>query len=132
MSSSKHIILFDGDCNFCNYWVNFVIKRDKADVFRFASLQSEIGGRLLLENGLKKDLSSVVFFSNDKIYIKSEAALKIGQILGGVYSISILGWIVPKILRDFSYDVIAKNRKKLLKNESCKIPSSEMKNKFLN
>ena len=132
MTSSKHILLFDGDCNFCSFWVRFIIERDQKDQFRFASLQSEIGKKMLAENGLNYDLSTVVLFTNNKIYTKSGAALKIGQILGGIYSLSVLGWVIPQFIRDYGYDVVAKNRKKLLKNESCIIPTSEMKNKFLN
>jgi len=132
MTSSKHTLLFDGDCNFCSFWVRFIIERDQKDQFRFASLQSEIGKKMLAENGLNYDLSTVVLFTNNKIYTKSGAALKIGQILGGIYSLSVLGWVIPQFIRDYGYDVVAKNRKKLLKNESCIIPTSEMKNKFLN
>lgn len=130
-TTNKHIILFDGDCNFCNFWVKFVIKRDRKDQFRFASLQSERGVELLGQYQLKADLSTVVFIKSGSAYTKSSAALCIAQSLGGILSTSIVFWVVPKLIRDFVYDVVAKNRKKLLKNESCIIPDSALRTKFL-
>lgn len=132
MINTKHIVLFDGDCNFCNYWVKFILKRDKKDSFRFASLQSEVGKEMLAKNGLEFDLSTVVLLTENKVYTKSGAALKIGQLLGSVYGLSVLFWIIPKLIRDYFYDVIAKNRKQFLKEETCVIPTVDMKNKFLN
>ncbi len=128
---SKHIILFDGDCNFCNYWVKFVIDRDKKDKFRFASLQSNKGEELLQEYGLKSDLSTVVLIKNGVAKTKSSAALSIAYEIGGLYSLVIVFMIVPKFIRDWFYDIIAANRKKLMKSESCLIPTQSVKEKFL-
>ena len=130
-TKNKHIILFDGDCNFCNYWVKFVIKRDKKDKFRFASLQSEKGKEILLQNNLIADLSTVVLIKDDEAKTKSSAALTIAYELGGLYSLAIVLMIIPKFIRNAFYDLIAKNRKKFLKNESCIIPSEHIKKKFI-
>lgn len=127
----KHIILFDGDCNFCNFWVKFVIERDKKDKFRFTSLQSDKGVELLQEHNLKPDLSTVVLIKNGEAKTKSSAALIIAYELGGLYSLAIVLMIIPKFIRDWFYDIIATNRKKLLKSESCMIPTQSVKKKFL-
>ena len=66
--SNKSIILFDGDCNFCNYWVKYVIERDKKDKFRFTSLQSDTGKELLKQYNLKDDLETVVLIENNKAF----------------------------------------------------------------
>lgn len=130
-TTNKHIILFDGECNFCSFWVKYVIKRDKKDLFRFASLQSKTGKKLLKQYNLELDLSTVVLIKNNAAKTKSTAALYIFKDLGGAFSLGIVFIIVPKFIRDFCYDIIAKNRRKILKNESCLFPDATVKAKFL-
>lgn len=129
---NKHIILFDGECNFCSFWVKYVIKRDKKDLFRFASLQSEKGKELLQKYNLQADLSTVVLIKNNEAKTKSSAALHIFKDLDGLFSLGIVFIIIPKFIRDGIYNMIAKNRKKFLKNESCIFPDATVRAKFLN
>lgn len=129
--SNKSIILFDGDCNFCNYWVKYVIERDKKDKFRFTSLQSDTGKEILKQYHLKDDLETVVLIENNKAKTKSTAALHIFKGLGSIYQMVMIFIIVPKFIRDAVYSLVAKYRKSLMKNESCLIPTQEVKNKFL-
>jgi predicted DCC family thiol-disulfide oxidoreductase YuxK len=131
MEEQHHIILFDGDCNFCNYWVKYVIARDKKDLFRFASLQSEKGKDLLKQYHLKDDLETVVLIENNIARTKSSAALHIFKGLGRVYQLVMIFIVVPKFIRDGVYSLIAKYRKNLMKNQSCIIPTTAVKNKFL-
>jgi predicted DCC family thiol-disulfide oxidoreductase YuxK len=131
MQEQKHIILFDGECNFCSFWVKYIIERDKKDLFRFTSLQSEKGKKLLKQFNLQIDLSTVVLINNNNVKTKSSAALHILKNLGRIYSLGMIFIIVPKFIRDGVYDVIANNRKKLLKNESCIFPSEQIKKKFI-
>jgi predicted DCC family thiol-disulfide oxidoreductase YuxK len=70
MEEPKHIILFDGACNFCSFWVKFVVKRDRKDVFRFASLQSDVGQKLLSKYNLGVDLGTVFLIIGHKFKIK--------------------------------------------------------------
>ncbi len=127
------IILFDGVCNMCNASVNFIIDRDKANKFKFASLQSETGKNLLVK--FQKDaekLDSVVLITQGKLYDKSSAALKIASMLPFPYPLSILFRVFPKALRDIVYDYIAKNRYKWFgKKDACRIPDAETKSRFL-
>ena len=131
MNKQHAIILFDGECNFCSFWVKYVIKRDNKDVFRFASLQSEKGKELLKQYNVEVDLSTVVLIKNNTAKTKSSAALHIFKRLGGLYSLGIVFIIVPKFIRDGVYNLIAKNRKKLLKNESCLFPDATVRVKFI-
>ena len=132
MIKDKEIILFDGVCNFCNFWVNFVIKRDKKDLFRFASLQSEKSIELTSKfnfNALKQD--TFILIKGDKYYTKSTAALMVCKELSSPIKILFPLIIVPKIFRDFVYDLIARNRYKLFgRRESCRIPTDQDKLKF--
>lgn len=129
----SYIILFDGVCNFCNYWVNFILKRDKKDIFRFAALQSESGQALLEKYGLPKDdFDSFILIVNNVAYKKSEAAFIVAKNLSGFPKIILPFEFLPKRFTDFLYDLIANNRYKIFgKKETCRIPSSKERSKFI-
>ena len=133
MNESHQIILFDGLCSFCNFWVNFIINRDKKDKFRFAALQSSFGLELQKKFSIDKDkIETVVLIIGNRYYTKSTAALMISKQLSGFIKILFPMIIIPKPIRDFVYDIIAKNRYKLFgKREYCRIPTEKEKNKFL-
>jgi predicted DCC family thiol-disulfide oxidoreductase YuxK len=78
------------------------------------------------------DLNSIILIGNNKLYEKSSAILRIFKILGGIYSVLYVFIIVPKPIRDWIYNYIAKNRYKWYgKKDSCMIPTKELKNKFI-
>lgn len=133
MNNKQPILLFDGVCNLCNGFVQFVIKRDAKSKFKFASLQSKTGQQYSKTFNLPtSDFTSFVFVENDKYYLKSSAALKVLSKLNGVWKLSLILFIFPKFLRDFVYDIIAKNRYKWFgKSESCLMPSPELQARFL-
>jgi predicted DCC family thiol-disulfide oxidoreductase YuxK len=125
--------LFDGVCNLCNRSVQFVLKRDRRGVFRFASLQSEIGQSLLQRSGLPADqLDSFVLVENNKVYTRSTGALRVCRKLGGAWSLLYVFRIVPRPLRDAVYNWIARRRYSWFgKKDSCWLPSPEWKSRFL-
>ncbi|MCM5662905.1 thiol-disulfide oxidoreductase DCC family protein [Galbibacter mesophilus] len=133
--TNKKIILFDGVCNLCNNSVQFVIKRDTKNVFQFASLQSDIGMKLLAERNIDpNETDSIVLIEpNIAYYTKSDAAIEIAKELGGGWQLlSVFDYILPKSIRDTIYDFIAKNRYKWFgKKEACPLPTPEQKAKFL-
>lgn len=130
--ADQQILLFDGVCNLCNGFVQFVLTRDKNATFAFASLQSELGRQLLQQYRLSADLKTVVLVKDDRAYTKSDVPLLVGQALGGVWAIARLGWLFPKFFRDGVYDLIAANRYRLFgKQEACMLPRPEWKNRFL-
>ena len=134
METDKKIILFDGVCNLCNGFIQFVIKHDKADIFRYASLQSDIGQRLTAERKIDtKTIDSVILISPGiAYYVKSDAALQIGKHLKGYRTISSVINLIPKGLRNIVYDFIARNRYNWYgKKDQCMIPTPELKAKFL-
>lgn len=127
------IILFDGVCNLCNGAINYVIKRDKKDIFKFAVLQSEIGKELTSKFNIDTSkVDSIILVDGDVHYEKSAAALHIAKHLSGVHPLLYGFMIVPKFLRNSVYDYVARNRYKWFgKKESCMIPTAELKSKFL-
>ncbi len=148
----SRVILFDGVCNLCNASVNFIIDRDNKKLFQFASLQSEYAQNLIsnstedvrfftskgiipLNESIRKELnslSSILYFEDNILYHKSDAALRIAEHLGGLYKFISIGRILPTFLRDFIYEYIARNRYRWFgKKESCRMPSPELKERFL-
>ena len=125
------IILFDGECNFCDASVQFIIKRDHG-AFHFASLQSKIGQQLV-ERFQLHGIDSVVLIENDRAYTKSTAALRITKQLYRLWPLCYLLIVVPKSFRDSMYNLIAKNRYKLFgKKDICMLPSEKDRARFLN
>jgi len=129
----ENIILFDGICNLCNGAINYVIQKDKQNIFKFATLQSEIGKNLLKKFDIDSDkVDSIVLIQEGKSYIKSDAALQIAKHLKGGIRFLYPFRILPKRFRDLIYDTVAKNRYKWFgKKESCMIPTPELQRKFL-
>jgi len=128
------VILFDGVCNFCNYWVNFAIKRDKKKKLKFTALQGETAKQLLAKYNISPtSLSSVIFIDSGKAYTQSSAAIRICKHLDGGWKIFYGLMIIPKFIRDFLYNIIARNRYKWFgKKESCMVPTPELRDRFLN
>lgn len=128
-----YVVLFDGVCNLCNSSVNWIIDHDKRDEFRFASLQSAYGQEVIRKFNLQGDyLNTVILVENEKLYTRSAAVLRILMHIGGFYKLAGIFWLVPGIVRDVVYNYIARNRYKWFgKKESCRIPTPELKSKFL-
>ncbi|MCL4153212.1 UNVERIFIED_CONTAM: hypothetical protein GTU68_066567, partial [Idotea baltica] len=110
----KKLILFDGVCNLCNHTVQYVIKHDKKDVFRFAALQSEVGEQIIQKYNIDTSKTdSILLYSNKNgLKIKSTAALYIAKHLGFPNSIMVIFLIIPAFIRNWVYNYIAKNRYK--------------------
>jgi len=130
---NKFVVLFDGVCNLCNKSIQFIIKHDEKDKFRFVALQSEIGQEFLktFQIDRTKTDSIILIDSKNSFHTKSSAALLIAKNLKK-YSWMRVFLYLPRFLRDFVYDVIAKNRYKWFgKKQECMIPTPELKAKFL-
>ena len=130
---NHHIILFDGVCNFCNFWVNFIMNKDKNDTYQFAAMQSDSGQKLLQKFKLNAyEFDSFVLIVNDKHFTKSTAALMISKNLKSIVKLLYPLIIVPEPIRNLFYDLIAKNRYKFFgKRDVCRIPTESEKKKFL-
>jgi predicted DCC family thiol-disulfide oxidoreductase YuxK len=113
--------------------VNFIIRQDKKNVFLFAALQSESGRKLLDQYKIDwRANDSFVTIQNGKAYMKGNAALKLYNKLPWYWKWTQVFWIVPRFIRDGVYNFIAKNRYRWFgKKEECMIPTTEMKQKFL-
>ena len=130
---NNRIIFFDGVCNFCNASVNFIIKRDSKMKFAYCPLQSDEAIRRLLPHGIEpKEMQTIILYKNGRHYFKSRAALEIARELDGLWPFFYLLVIVPPFIRDFFYNLIARNRYKWFgKSDTCMVPTKEVMNRFL-
>ena len=126
------IILFDGQCVFCDHSVQFILKRDVDEVFQFASLQSDIGQQLLKQYKVDAAMDSIVVIYQDKVYMQSDAAIVIAQQFKGLWKLLAVTKFIPKWLRNKMYAVVAKNRYRLFgEMQTCRIPTEEERRRFL-
>lgn len=131
--TKDHIVIFDGVCNLCSGSVQFIIKRDKEKKFSFTTCQSLAGQKILTQYGSPgTDQSTVVYVKNGVPCFKSRAILEILRDLGCCWNLLYILIIIPRFIRDFVYDLIAKNRYRVFgKRESCMVPPSEIMDRFL-
>lgn len=132
-STAPPVILFDGICNLCNASVDFVIERDRREVFRFASLQGKTGQILLREHQLPDDaMDTVILIEGGKPYTRSTAALRIARRLSFPYPLLSIFLAVPSFLRNLVYDIVARNRYRWFgRTDTCRVPTPELSARFL-
>ena len=130
----KLIVLFDGVCNLCNSSVQFIIKKDHKDQFRFASLQSDAGRKLLAHYNLPivATPESIILIKEQSVYQYSDAVLQIARHLGGLWPLAYSFIILPRFIRNGMYKWIARNRYRWFgRQSSCMLPTAALRSKFL-
>lgn len=127
------LILFDGVCNFCNYWVSFAIRRDRKKILRFTPLQGETAKKVLSQHHLSpRSLSSVILIEKGRVWTQSSAAFRICKHLDGGWKLFYGLIIIPKFIRDFFYNIIARYRYTWFgKKDTCMVPAPGLKERFL-
>ena len=124
----KSVIIFDGVCGLCNQSVDILIKMDREKRFKYTSLQGEYVKTL----DIQPDIDSIIFYEDGTVYYKSTAILKIFQALDGIWKITAIFFLIPRFIRDFIYDIIAKYRYKIFgKMDSCRLPKEGEEKLFI-
>jgi len=132
MPEPESVVLFDGVCNVCNSYVNFIIDRDRRGRFRFASLQSEAGRRLCKAHGIPLELDSIALVQGGRAYVESAAVLRIAKELDGLWPALFSLVVLPKPLRDRAYRYFASHRYDWFgKTEVCRVPTPDVLQRFL-
>lgn len=128
----KFIVFYDGECGFCNHWVQWILENDKKDKFLFSSLQSDFGQKFLNERNLpNKVFDTLYLWKPESFYLsKYQAILKIATEVGGIYYLASIGKIIPDAIGNQFYNLISRNRQKLASNQ-CFLPSAEQRKKFI-
>lgn len=131
MGMKDKIVFYDGDCGFCNRTVAYLLKHDRGKEIYFASIQSAVCKKIFDEYGWDEpDLSTFYYVEGGNLYKKSTAALKVVRNFKYPQRLMLLGFVFPRFLRDFVYDLVARNRKRISKGY-CVVPSEEDRSRFL-
>lgn len=127
------IVLIDGVCHMCQGLTQFIIRRDPRGIFRFASLQSEVGQKLLKQGGMRESsIDTMVLIENGKYYTRSTGALRIARRLRFPWPLSYVLILIPPFLRNLVYRWVAKNRYRWFGQSSeCMIPTPDIRRRFL-
>ncbi len=129
----ERVIVFDGVCNWCNAWINFTIDHDPQGKFKLGTLQSEQAEQILQALQLStEDFETFLLLERTHVFTKSTAVLRIARHLSGLWPLLYLFIVVPRPLRDAIYDIVARNRYKLMgKAETCRVPTPDERARFV-
>jgi predicted DCC family thiol-disulfide oxidoreductase YuxK len=129
----ENLVLFDGVCNLCTASVQFIIRHDRAAMFYFAPLQSEIGREICRSQGLDPaDVQTFVLISRGRMLVRSDAAIEVVSRFGGVWKVVTIFRLIPRVARDRIYSTIARNRYRWFgRTDACMIPTPDVKARFL-
>jgi predicted DCC family thiol-disulfide oxidoreductase YuxK len=131
-NSVDQVVLFDGVCNLCSASVQFIIRHNKNADLKFASLQSEFGQSQLTKFQLSYEVKTIIFVTDGKALVRSNAALELCKYLDGFYPYLKILKIFPLFLRDLVYNIIARNRYSWFgKKDQCWIPTPDLANRFM-
>ncbi|MCC6321263.1 MAG: thiol-disulfide oxidoreductase DCC family protein [Phycisphaerales bacterium] len=134
-SAGQSLVLFDGVCNLCNGCVRWIVKRDRSAVFRFAPMQSGAARRALEAAGVptaSPQPDSIIVIDADGVHTRSDSAIAIARRLGFPWSLARVGRVLPRSVRDWLYDRVARNRYRLFgKAGTCMVPTPELRSRFL-
>jgi predicted DCC family thiol-disulfide oxidoreductase YuxK len=134
VESSRHaVVVFDGECAFCNRWVDFLIRFDRHDIFRFTARQSEAGLAFSGRAGLPESgVGSIVLVDAGQVLLRSTAVLRMLRLLGFPFSLAAIFSLIPVAIRDVGYDFVARNRTRWFgRTQACRLPAPAERHRFL-
>lgn len=128
-----NLVVFDGVCNLCTHSVRFILAHEKEPLFRFSPVQSATGNHLISELGLDpNDVETFVVIADGRAYLRSDAAIRIAPHLRGAWRWLGAVKIVPRPLRDWVYDVVARHRYRWFgRTDECMVPAAELRARFI-
>ena len=137
-TTSEPVLLYDGQCGFCNKTIQRILRYDKRKAMFFAALQSDYGKSVLTRHPELAGVDSLVYVEPldfaylERVFVRSDAALRIARYLGGPWKLFLLGYIIPRSVRDYLYDQFAKRRYRWFgKYDTCPLPAPEVRARFL-
>jgi predicted DCC family thiol-disulfide oxidoreductase YuxK len=128
-----NLLIFDGVCNLCAHSVRFVLEHEADRTLRFTPLQSQAGARLMREFGFDPaEAKTFVLIADGRPYVKSDAAIRLSRYLAGAWKMLAVIKVVPRPMRDWAYDVVARNRYRWFgRFDACMVPTPELRARFL-
>lgn len=133
MTEQCKVVLFDGKCKLCNFWVRFIIRNDTKKVFKLATVQSPEGQKLLKHFEMSTEhFDTMLYIDGYQSFTKSDAAIQIARQLNRPWNLWVILNIIPAGIRDYFYDRIALNRYRLFgQYDHCLIPSADHEDRFI-
>ena len=130
--ASDSVVVFDGVCNLCAHSVRFILAHEREPVLRFTPLQSRAGAQLMRQHGFDpEDAKTFVLIADGQAHVKSDAAIRVASYLRGVGRLLALLRIVPRPLRNWAYDTVARNRYRWFgRLDACMVPTPELRARF--
>lgn len=127
------VLLVDGSCALCHGMTRFAVRRDKHNRFRIASLDSVVGRRLLAHAGIPEpSFDSMVLLERGRVYVKSDAALRVMRGLNGLWPLAFAAIVVPRPVRNLVYDLIARFRYRMFgRADACMLPAAAGSDRFI-
>jgi predicted DCC family thiol-disulfide oxidoreductase YuxK len=129
----SEIMIFDGVCHLCAHSVNFILAHESAPRLRFVPLQSPAGARLMREHGFSvEDAQTFVLVIDSESFVRSEAAIRVSRYLRNPWRQLGAIRVLPRALRDWAYDVVARNRYRWFgRADVCMVPTAEVRSRFI-
>jgi len=127
------VVVFDGECAFCNRWVDFLLRFDRRDIFRFTARQSEAGIAFSRRAGLPEGgVGSIIVVEGGQVLLRSTAVLRMSRLLGFPFSLAAIFGVIPVAIRDAGYDFVARNRTRWFgRTQACRLPAAAERHRFL-
>lgn len=132
-AGKPNLLLFDGVCHLCSNTVQFLLRHDRRGAIHFCSIQSELGRQLYSEHGFNPDQpEAFILLTPHGAFARSDAALELARLLGGVWRLAAVFKAVPRWLRDRVYLFIARHRYRWFgKRQECMVPKPEWRDRFV-
>ena len=132
-SPRRAVVVFDGECAFCNRWVDFLMRFDHRDIFRFTARQSEAGTAFSRQAGLPEGgVGSIILVDGGQVLLRSAAVLRMLRLLGFPFSLAAIFGVIPVEIRDAGYDFVARNRTRWFgRTRACRLPTAAERHRFL-
>lgn len=130
---ADNVVLFDGVCKLCTGSVSFVLRHEREPALRFAAMQSRTGMRLMEQFGIEPtQMKTFVVIADGRAYVRSDAAIRVSRFLRGAWRLLGLIRIVPRPIRDWAYELVARNRYRWFgRHDRCMVPASELRERFI-
>jgi len=131
------VLLYDGSCGLCSRTVQFILRHDQKKFLLFATLEGRFGSDFKRDRPELEDLDSMIWIETEenkvpvRYDIRSTAALRVARYLGGLWRLALVGWMVPRVARDWLYDMVASHRHLIPGGTNCFTPDSETRARFL-
>lgn len=134
MDEWRNLVLYDGECGLCDRTVQFLLRHDKKGVLRYAPLQGETARPFVGEHPAIDTMMLVERLDDGSTRVseRSRGVFRTLAKLGGFWRV--VSWlrILPRLLTDFGYAIVARHRIQWFgRVDACRVPDPATRPRFL-